>query len=44
MADAPQDQIAPLLNPEGWELLASLGPMIFDVLKVAWGKFEASGK
>ena len=26
MADAPQDQIAPLLNPEGWELLASLGP------------------
>jgi hypothetical protein len=26
MADATQDQIAPLLNPEGWELLASLGP------------------
>ena len=26
MSDAPQDQIAPLLNPEGWELLASLGP------------------
>ena len=26
MADAPQDQIAPLLTPEGWELLASLGP------------------
>ncbi len=26
MADAPQDQIAPLLNPAGWELLASLGP------------------
>ncbi|MFN3924837.1 MAG: THUMP-like domain-containing protein [Pseudarthrobacter sp.] len=26
MAQAPQDQIAPLLTPEGWELLASLGP------------------
>ena len=26
MADAPQEQIAPLLNREGWELLASLGP------------------
>lgn len=26
MADAPQEMIAPLLNPEGWELLASLGP------------------
>jgi THUMP domain-like/Methyltransferase domain len=26
MAETPQDQIAPLLNPEGWELLASLGP------------------
>ena len=26
MAHAPQDQIAPLLTPEGWELLASLGP------------------
>jgi hypothetical protein len=26
MSDAPQDQIAPLLTEEGWELLASLGP------------------
>jgi hypothetical protein len=26
MADTPQDQIAPLLTTEGWELLASLGP------------------
>lgn len=26
MPQAPQDQIAPLLTPEGWELLASLGP------------------
>ena len=26
MAQAPQDQIAPLLTSEGWELLASLGP------------------
>ncbi|WP_445153736.1 THUMP-like domain-containing protein [Arthrobacter sp. Hor0625] len=26
MAETTQDQIAPLLNPEGWELLASLGP------------------
>ncbi|HET8878526.1 MAG TPA: class I SAM-dependent methyltransferase [Arthrobacter sp.] len=26
MAETSQDQIAPLLNPEGWELLASLGP------------------
>ncbi|MDQ0824960.1 hypothetical protein QFZ60_001133 [Arthrobacter sp. B2I5] len=26
MAHAPQDQIAPLLTPEGWDLLASLGP------------------
>jgi hypothetical protein len=26
MADAHQDQIAPLLTSEGWELLASLGP------------------
>jgi hypothetical protein len=26
MAQAPQDQIAPLLTAEGWELLASLGP------------------
>ena len=26
MTDAPQDQIAPILTPEGWELLASLGP------------------
>lgn len=26
MPHAPQDQIAPLLTPEGWELLASLGP------------------
>ncbi len=30
MADAPQEQIAPLLNPEGWELLASLGPYSED--------------
>jgi hypothetical protein len=26
MPHAPQDQIAPLLTPEGWDLLASLGP------------------
>ncbi|GAB3559746.1 50S ribosomal protein L11 methyltransferase [Arthrobacter alkaliphilus] len=26
MADTPQEQIAPLLTTEGWELLASLGP------------------
>src|SRR3712207_3406561 len=26
MPQAPQDQIAPLLTPEGWDLLASLGP------------------
>jgi hypothetical protein len=26
MTDAPQDHIAPILTPEGWELLASLGP------------------
>ena len=26
MSHAPQDQIAPLLTPEGWDLLASLGP------------------
>src|SRR6478609_5085051 len=26
MAETTQDQIAPLLNPEGWELLSSLGP------------------
>ncbi|WP_426996517.1 THUMP-like domain-containing protein [Pseudarthrobacter sp. N5] len=26
MAEAPQDQIAPLLTSEGWELLATLGP------------------
>ncbi|WP_461187324.1 THUMP-like domain-containing protein [Arthrobacter sp. Z4-13] len=26
MSQAPQDQIAPLLTPEGWDLLASLGP------------------
>jgi hypothetical protein len=26
MSQAPQDQIAPLLTSEGWELLASLGP------------------
>lgn len=26
MAEAPQDQIAPLLTPEGWDLLGSLGP------------------
>lgn len=26
MSSAPQDQIAPLLTPEGWDLLASLGP------------------
>lgn len=26
MPQAPQDQIAPLLTSEGWELLASLGP------------------
>ena len=26
MTDAPQEQIAPILTPEGWELLASLGP------------------
>ncbi|HEY8700649.1 MAG TPA: class I SAM-dependent methyltransferase [Arthrobacter sp.] len=26
MAQAPQDQIAPLLTSDGWELLASLGP------------------
>ena len=26
MPNAPQDQIAPLLTPEGWDLLASLGP------------------
>lgn len=26
MAQAPQEQIAPLLTSEGWELLASLGP------------------
>ncbi|MFJ5954792.1 SAM-dependent methyltransferase [Paenarthrobacter sp. NPDC092416] len=26
MAQAPQEQIAPLLTTEGWELLASLGP------------------
>ena len=26
MAETPQDQIAPLLNPAGWELLSSLGP------------------
>ena len=26
MPQAPQDPIAPLLTPEGWELLASLGP------------------
>ncbi|MFF1251065.1 class I SAM-dependent methyltransferase [Pseudarthrobacter sp. NPDC058329] len=26
MSHAPQDHIAPLLTPEGWELLASLGP------------------
>jgi hypothetical protein len=26
MSEAPQDQIAPLLTEEGWELLASLGP------------------
>ena len=26
MAQAPQDQIAPLLTSEGWDLLASLGP------------------
>lgn len=30
MAQAPQDQIAPLLTPEGWELLASLGPYTED--------------
>jgi len=26
MTDAPQEHIAPILTPEGWELLASLGP------------------
>lgn len=26
MTDAPQENIAPILTPEGWELLASLGP------------------
>lgn len=26
MTDAPQEYIAPILTPEGWELLASLGP------------------
>lgn len=26
MAEAPQDQIAPLLTPQGWDLLGSLGP------------------
>jgi hypothetical protein len=31
MAQAPQDQIAPLLTSEGWELLASLGPYREDM-------------
>ncbi|WP_045729629.1 class I SAM-dependent methyltransferase [Pseudarthrobacter chlorophenolicus] len=38
MAHAPQDQIAPLLTPEGWDLLASLGAYTED------GSFALNGE